>query len=63
MDIILNDMSMYAKVKVLKWDETMVNKIHKKGDSAIAQDLLEKECIFLSDESDVDNDLYNPNIS
>lgn len=56
-------MSMYAKVKVLKWDEIMVIKIHKKGDTAIAQDLLEKEGIFLSDESDIDNDIYNPNIS
>tara|TARA_B110000285_G_scaffold221228_1_gene273894 strand:+ start:448 stop:618 length:171 start_codon:yes stop_codon:yes gene_type:complete len=56
-------MSMYAKVKILKWDENMVNKIHKKGDSAIAQDLLEKECFFLSDESDIENDLYNQNIS
>lgn len=36
LDIILNEMSMYGKVKVLKWDETMVNKIHKKGDTAIA---------------------------
>jgi hypothetical protein len=63
LDIILCDMSMYAKVKILKWDENMVNKIHKKGDSAIAQDLLEKECFFLSDESDIENDLYNQNIS
>ena len=55
--------AMYAKVKILKWDENMVNKIHKKGDSAIAQDLLEKECFFLSDESDIENDLYNQNIS
>ena len=36
LDIILGDMSIYAKIKVLKWDEKMVNKIHNKGDSLIA---------------------------
>jgi hypothetical protein len=36
LDIILGDMSIYAKIKILKWDEKMVNKIHNKGDSLIA---------------------------
>jgi hypothetical protein len=36
LDIILCEMSVYAKIKILKWDENMVNKIHNKGDSAIA---------------------------
>lgn len=25
--------------------------------------MLEKECVFLSDESDLDNELWNPNVS
>ena len=47
LDIILGDMSIYAKIKVLKWDEKMVNKIHNKGDSIIAQDLLENDGKFI----------------
>jgi hypothetical protein len=52
LDIILCDMSIYAKIKVLKWDEKMVNKIHNKGDSSIAQDLLENGARFIEDDID-----------
>lgn len=63
LDIILCEMSIYAKIKILKWDENMVNKIHNKGDSAIAQDLLEDECHFLSEDSEEENDMKNHNLS
>ena len=52
LDIILCDMSIYAKIKILEWDEKMVNKIHNKGDSFIAQDLLENGAKFIEDDID-----------
>jgi len=36
LDIILGDMSIHAKIKVLKWDEVMVKRIHNKGDTLLA---------------------------
>jgi hypothetical protein len=63
LDIILNEMSIYAKIKILKWDENMVNKIHNKGDSSIAQDLLENGAQFLSDDSAEENEMFNVNLS
>jgi hypothetical protein len=65
LDIILGDMSIYAKIKVLKWDEKMVNKIHNKGDSIIAQDLLENDAKFIEEDIDSsDEDCQEPtNIS
>ena len=41
LDIILGDMSMHVKTKVLKWDKNEVNKIHCEGDTPIAIKLLE----------------------
>lgn len=56
LDIILCDMSIYAKIKILKWDERMVNKIHNKGDSMIAQDLIEAGAKFIDDDSQSSDD-------
>lgn len=41
----------------------MVNKIHNKGDSSIAQDLLENGAQFLSDDSEEENEMMNLNLS
>lgn len=41
LDIILGDMSIHVKTKILKWDQKEVEKIHIKGDTKIAMDLLE----------------------
>ena len=48
-----------------KWDEKMVNRIHNKGDSIIAQDLLENDAKFIEEDIDSsDEDCQEPtNIS
>ena len=48
LDIILGDMSIHVKKKIMKWDVNQVNKIHELGDSAIAHDLLESGAKFMS---------------
>lgn len=43
LDIILGDMSIHVKTKILKWDSREVEKVHGKGDTKIAMDLLENK--------------------
>ena len=45
-------MSIHAKIKILKWDEVMVHRIHNNGDTQIAQELLENGARFFEDKSD-----------
>lgn len=52
MDIILGDMSIHVKTKILMWDEQMVNKIHTVGETEIAQEMLEIGAKFMVTESD-----------
>jgi len=52
LDIILGDMSIHVKIKILKWDEAMVRRIHEKGDTDIAQDLLEHGARFFEEKAD-----------
>lgn len=42
LDIILGDMSIHVKTKILKWDLKMVAQLHTKGETKIAQLLLEE---------------------
>lgn len=48
----LSDLSIHVKLKILKWDEVMVQKIHSNGETEIAQDLMEIGGRFIKDESD-----------
>ena len=41
-------MSIHVKKKVMRWDINQVDKIHIKGDTAIALDLLESGAHFMS---------------
>jgi hypothetical protein len=52
LDIILGDMSIHVKTKILMWDEQMVNKIHTVGETEIAQEMLEIGAKFMVTESD-----------
>lgn len=52
LDIMLSDLSIHVKLKILKWDEVMVQKIHSNGETEIAQDLMEIGGRFIKDESD-----------
>ena len=45
-------MSINIKIKILGWDEKMVNRIHELGDTQIAQDLLENGGKFLIEEGE-----------
>ena len=54
LDIILGDMSIHVKTKILMWDEQMVNKIHTLGETEIAQEMLEIGAKFMLTESDDD---------
>ena len=36
LDIILGDMSIHAKKRILKWDANQVDKVHMFGDTQIA---------------------------
>ena len=46
LDIILGDMSVHVKTKVLMWDAQQVQKQHRQGDSQIAQDLTQEGAKF-----------------
>lgn len=60
MDIILGDMSIHVKTKILMWDERMVNKTHTVGETEIAQEMLEIGAKFMVTESD--DDLVDDNM-
>lgn len=45
-------MSIHVKIKILKWDEMIVEKFHKTGDTSLAQDLMEEGARFMKEESD-----------
>jgi hypothetical protein len=40
-DLILGDMSIHVKTKVLRWDNKQVNKVHDEGDTKIGQELMQ----------------------
>lgn len=48
LDVILGDMSIHVKTKILKWDNNEVAKLHTKGDTKIAQQMLEEGANFYS---------------
>lgn len=48
LDVILGDMSIHVKTKILKWDLNEVAKLHTKGDTKIAQGLMEDGANFYS---------------
>ncbi len=42
-------MSAFVKTKILRWNESMVLKLHTDGDSMIAQDLVEGDARFMKE--------------
>mmetsp|Transcript_15907 Transcript_15907/g.24534 ORF Transcript_15907/g.24534 Transcript_15907/m.24534 type:complete len:353 (+) Transcript_15907:2906-3964(+) len=60
LDIILGDMSIHVKTKILKWDSKEVKKIHAKGDTKIAMGLLEEGAQFMSNHT---NTIQNDNMT
>lgn len=57
-DIILGDMSIHVKTKILKWDQKEVERIHERGDTKIAIEMLENKQKFM----DHDNSTLNDNL-
>ena len=48
LDVVLGDMSIHVKKKILKWDLNEIEKLHKEGDTAIAQEMMEAGAGFMS---------------
>jgi hypothetical protein len=48
-DIVFGEMSAFVKTKILRWNESMVLKLHTDGDSMIAQDLVEGDARFMKE--------------
>jgi len=55
LDIILGDMSVHVKTKVLLWDAQQVQKQHRQGDTQIAQDLTQEGARFCENTDSVKN--------
>ena len=55
LDIILGDMSVHVKTKVLLWDAHQVQKQHRQGDTQIAQDLTQEGARFCENTDSVNN--------
>ena len=53
LDVILGDMSIHVKTKILKWDPDEVHKVHNEGDTKIGQELMQDKMHFIKDEKDL----------